>query len=61
MRGLMRRLWKDESGLTVLEYGIAAAAIALIAGVVYKLLGKRIKELFTSAGSGGEVKASDLD
>lgn len=41
MRNLMERLWKDESGLTILEYGIAAAVIAaLVVAVMGVFKGK---------------------
>jgi pilus assembly protein Flp/PilA len=45
-----KRFWKDESGVTAIEYGLIAALIALgiIAGAT--ALGGKLSTLFTNIG-----------
>lgn len=51
MTKLMKRLWKDESGATAVEYGILVAAIAgLIIAVVF-LLGTAVNSAFSNVES----------
>lgn len=55
MLRLVKRLWTDESGLTVVEYGIGAAVLALIIiGLMRGLKGK-LGELFNRVPGGGDV------
>ncbi|OOY17753.1 hypothetical protein BMI91_02245 [Thioclava sediminum] len=45
----LRRLKKDEEGVTVVEYGLALAIALAIAGTVYTALGDAVETQMTSA------------
>lgn len=48
MIALMKRLWSDESGLSVLEYAIGAAALVGIVAAAMTALGGKLQSLFNS-------------
>ena len=56
----LKRLWKDDSGVTALEYGLIAGLIAVAIITALNTLGVSLNELFTkvsdevskSAGNG---------
>lgn len=60
MRNLMQRLWKDESGLTILEYGIAAAMLAVIVVALMKVFGKRLAGYFEEGGTDPKTAAEGV-
>jgi pilus assembly protein Flp/PilA len=45
---LLSRLWKDEEGATMVEYGLMVALIAVVVAVAAAVLGKDIAQLFTN-------------
>ncbi len=48
MTKLLRKLWKDEEGATMVEYAIMVALIAVVAIGAVQLLGTTVKGEFTS-------------
>lgn len=46
MKELMMKLWKDEEGATMVEYGLLVALIAVVVAVAAALLGTQIAALF---------------
>jgi len=42
----LKKFWKDEEGVTMIEYAIIAALIAVAAIVIISLVGKDIKSVF---------------
>jgi pilus assembly protein Flp/PilA len=49
MTNLFNRLWKDESGQGMVEYGLILALIALAAVLLLGGVGDKIKDIFTKA------------
>ena len=43
---ILRRFFKDESGSTMVEYGLIVALIAIVAIVVITILGQQIDNVF---------------
>jgi pilus assembly protein Flp/PilA len=48
MSGLIKRLLKDESGATAIEYGLIAAGISVAIIAVVQGLGSKLNSTFTS-------------
>ena len=48
MMELIKRLWKEEEGQTMVEYGLLLALIAVVVIVALLVLGPRIANIFTS-------------
>jgi len=46
MTKLLRRLYKEEEGATMVEYGLMVAAIAVVVGLAAFTFGDAIKGLF---------------
>lgn len=55
MRNLLTRLWKDESGQGMVEYGLILALVAVLAVGALRLLGDRVEQTFTEVQSGLNV------
>lgn len=55
MKKLARRLWQDESGLSVVEYGIGAAVLAMIIMGLMRVLKGKLSSLFNKVPGGEEV------
>jgi len=51
MRNMLRRLWKDEKGQDLTEYGLLLVLIALVAITTMKTLGSAISNVFTNAAA----------
>ena len=51
MRTLLRRLWKEEEGQDLTEYGLLIVLIALGAIVAMNTLAAAISNVFTSAAA----------
>lgn len=47
----MKRLFRDESGATAIEYGLIAALIAVAALVAMQNLGKNVQNTFNTAST----------
>ena len=45
---LLRRLWKDEAGVTAIEYGLIAALIAVIIITAVALVGTDLRNMFNT-------------
>jgi pilus assembly protein Flp/PilA len=48
MKKMIRRLWNDEEGATMVEYGLMVALIAVVCVVVVTALGQRLNGVFTT-------------
>ncbi len=46
MTKLLSRLWKEEEGATMVEYGLMVALIAVVVAVAVTPLGKAIQTMF---------------
>lgn len=51
MYQLINSFLRDESGPTMVEYGLMVALIALVAGLGAVILGNSLSTLFSSVGS----------
>ncbi len=51
MTKLLSRLWKDEEGATMVEYGLMVALIAVVVAVAVGPLGTAIAAKFTSVAT----------
>jgi pilus assembly protein Flp/PilA len=51
MRNLLHRFVHDESGATMIEYGLIAALVAVAAIVALQALGTSISSLFTGVAN----------
>jgi pilus assembly protein Flp/PilA len=52
MKKMMMKLWKDEEGATMVEYGVMVALIAAISIGVVQLLGANVFDAFTLVNNG---------
>ena len=48
MKELMMKLWKDEEGQTMVEYGLLLALIAVVVIAALVILGPRVANIFTN-------------
>ncbi len=51
MTKLLSRLWKDEEGATMVEYGLMVALIAVVCVIAVTAIGTNLKATFTSIGT----------
>ena len=51
MKELLKRIWKDEDGQRMVEYGLIIAGIAIAIIIVLFALGDDIKNLFSSTSN----------
>jgi pilus assembly protein Flp/PilA len=51
MMNLVNRLWKEEEGQDLVEYGLLLLLVALVAVTSMKVIGGAISNVFTSAAS----------
>jgi pilus assembly protein Flp/PilA len=51
MKNLVKRLWKDEAGQDLVEYGLLLTLIALVAVVSMKAIGSTIANVFSTAAT----------
>ena len=58
-----KKLWKDESGATAIEYGLLAALIAVVIIGAVGILGRTLNDTFTAVDTqiGSELEESDVD
>lgn len=45
---VLKKLWRDESGVTAVEYGLIAGVMAALLVSVLGLFGDELKELFNA-------------
>lgn len=51
MKDAVRRLWRDESGQSLAEYGLLAALVALfVVGAMY-FMGGKLRDVLTRIGN----------
>ena len=48
MLRLVRRLGRDQAGVTMIEYALIAALVSIIAISLLSAMGTRVKNIFTS-------------
>ena len=48
MSTLMKRLWKEEEGATMVEYGLMLALIAVVCIAIITTLGTNLRTMFTT-------------
>jgi pilus assembly protein Flp/PilA len=51
MKSFMLKLWNDESGATMVEYGLMVALIAVVCIAAVSLLGTKVRGNFTQAAA----------
>jgi len=51
MRNIVRRLWNDEEGQDLVEYGLLVVLIALFAVVAMQSLANGISDAFSNASA----------
>jgi len=51
MLNIMKRLWEDEEGQDLVEYGLLLLLVALVAVTSMKTIGGAISNIFASAAS----------
>lgn len=51
MKHLLSRLWKEEEGQDLTEYGLLLLFIALVSIVVIQGLGSAVKNVFSNASA----------
>jgi pilus assembly protein Flp/PilA len=44
----MKRLWQDESGQTLIEYGMLVALISVVAIVILSVVGHKVHDTFST-------------
>jgi pilus assembly protein Flp/PilA len=55
VRGALKRLFRDESGATAIEYGLIAAGVSVAIITVVNTLGLQLKSTFTTISSPGAI------
>ena len=48
VNNLVRGLWKDETGVTAIEYGLIAALIAVIIITAVSIVGTDLRNMFNT-------------
>ena len=48
---MLKRLWTDEEGQTLIEYGLLTALIAIVAIAILSVLGRKVKDTFITVNS----------
>jgi len=51
MKNLLVRLWKEEEGQDLTEYGLLLVLIALVAVTTMKTLGSAVSDVFSNAAA----------
>ena len=51
MKNLLKRLWQEEEGQDLVEYGLLVVLIALAATAAMNTLGQDINKVFNAASS----------
>ncbi len=50
-KGGLKRLWNEEDGQTLVEYGLLISLIALVVIAVLTVMGRRISNTFSAASN----------
>jgi len=51
MKNLMKRLWQEEEGQDLVEYGLLLVLIALVAIASITIVGSSVSKIFANAAS----------
>ena len=51
MKNLMKRLWNEEAGQDLVEYGLLLTLIGLVAVVSMKTIGSAVSNIFANAAT----------
>ena len=51
MKTLLKSIWRDEDGLTTVEYALLLALVAIAAIVAWTTLGKKVNNAVTNAST----------
>ena len=51
MTALLKRLWRDEDGLTTVEYALLLVLIVVVAVTAWQTLGTTVKDKVNSAAN----------
>ena len=51
MRSVLSKLWKDEDGLTTVEYALLLVLIVIVAIAAWKLLGRKVNNAVQNANT----------
>ncbi|NUP98786.1 MAG: Flp family type IVb pilin [Armatimonadetes bacterium] len=49
---MLLRLGREEEGQTLVEYGLLAALLAIVSIAILTVLGRRVKDTYTTVNSG---------
>jgi pilus assembly protein Flp/PilA len=55
---MMQRLFVEEEGQTLIEYGLLVALIAVIAIAILSVLGRQTRDVYTTVSNGMTTAAS---
>jgi pilus assembly protein Flp/PilA len=51
MKNLLTRLWKEEEGQDLVEYGLLLVLVALLSVAFVSTIGKQLSSIFSNAAS----------
>jgi len=60
MKGIIKDLWGDESGVTAIEYGLIAGLMAAVLVGVLTTFGDKLKDLFSAISDKLEEAADSV-
>lgn len=49
---MLTRIWAEEDGQTLVEYGLLAALLAIVSIAILTVLGRKVKDSFTTVNDG---------
>lgn len=60
MKAIFTRLWRDESGVTAVEYGLIAGLVAALLVAVVGIFGEQLEALFRAIADKLGDAANDI-
>jgi pilus assembly protein Flp/PilA len=60
MNSLITKLWNDEEGQSMVEYGLIVAVVALVCAGTYKLLGEKINGMVSQLATKIDALAKNV-
>ncbi len=58
MRNMIKRLFHDEEGQTLIEYGLLTALISVVAIAILTVLGRKTKDVYVTVNDSMTTQAS---
>jgi len=55
---MVKRLWAEEEGQTLIEYGLLTALIAVVAIAILTVLGRKTKDVYTTVNDSMQTAAT---